>query len=271
VDHDDSRAINTFDALVEGPSGAFVKHYQLDFGSTLGSGTQKPNSPRSGGEHLFGWKQAGVQLFTLGLAVPRWAHASFPTLDSVGRFESTVFDPDQWVPEYPNPAFLNRLPDDEFWMAKQIVNLRDEEIRAIVETARYSDPKAAEWVTKCLIERRDKIARAVFRKVLPIDRFELRDGHLGWMDLAAAYGLGTAVEIRVRWSEFDNDRETNVPLAGEYSARLPEMRSDGYWMATFDSPARPDQTVHVYVRKRGERTQIVGVERTWKGCARSAS
>jgi hypothetical protein len=271
VDHDDSRAINTFDTLVQGSSGTFIKHYQLDFGSTLGSASTEPNSPRSGGEYLFGWKQAGVQLFTLGLAVPRWAHASFPKLDSVGRFESTVFDPDKWVPEYPNPAFLNRLPDDEFWMAKQIVNLRDEEIRAIVETARYSDPKAAEWVTRCLIERRDKIGRAAFGKVLPIDRFELRDGRIEWVDLTAAYGLGAALEIRVRWSDFDNERETGIPVPGEQSARLPSMQADGYWMATFDSPARPEQTVRVYVRKRGNRTDIVGVERTWKGCARSAS
>jgi hypothetical protein len=271
VDHDDSRAINTFDALVEGPSGTFVKHYQLDFGSTLGSGTQKANSPRSGGEYLFGWKETARQFFTLGFAVPRWAHASFPKLDSVGRFESTVFDPDTWVPEYPNPAFLNRLPDDEFWMAKQIVNLRDDEIRAVVETARYSDPRTAEWVTKCLIERRDKIGRAAFRKVLPIDRFELRDARLEWVDLAAAYGLAPTLEVRIRWSEFDNERETDVPLPGEHSARLPEIRADGYWMATLGSPARPDQAVHVYIRRRGERTQIVGVERTWKGCGRSAS
>jgi hypothetical protein len=263
VDHDDSRAINTFDALTDGLSGQYVKHYQLDFGSALGSGSTKPNSPRSGGEYLFGWKQAAIQFFTLGLAVPHWAHASYPKLEAVGRFETAVFDPDRWVPEYPNPAFLNRLPDDDFWMAKQIVNLRDEEIRAIVKTAHYSDPRAAEWVAKCLMERRDKIGRAAFSKVLPIDRFELRGGRLEWVDLAAASGLGTALDIRVRWSEFDNERQTAGPAQGEHSARLPQMRGDGYWMAALDSPARPGQTVEVYVRKRGEHTQVVGVERRW--------
>ncbi|HET8547163.1 MAG TPA: hypothetical protein VFL57_04125, partial [Bryobacteraceae bacterium] len=108
-------------------------------------------------------------------------------------------------------------------------------------------------------------------KVLPIDRFELRDGRLEWVDVAAAYGLGAALEIRIHWSEFDNERETVVPVSGEHSARLPDMRADGYWMATLGSPARPNQRVQVYVRKRGERTEIVGVERTWKGCARTAS
>lgn len=263
VNHDDSRSINNYDALTGGPSGRYVKHYQLDFGSTLGSGSDRINSPRSGGEYLFGWKQAAVQLVTLGLAVPRWARADFPNLPAVGRFESAMFDPDRWVPEYPNPAFLNRLPDDEFWMAKQIAALRDGEIRAIVSTARYSDPRAAEWIAGCLVERRDKIARSAFAKVLPIDRFELRDGRLEWTDLPVAYGLGPPLEVRVRWAVFDNERETSDPIPGEDSPRVPPMPGDGYRMAVLESPERPGQSVRVYVRKRGERTEIVGVERTW--------
>lgn len=263
VDHDDSRAINTFDTLVDGPSGAFIKHYQLDFGSTLGSGTEKANSPRSGGEYLFAWKEASRQFLTFGFYVPRWAKTQFPKLDAVGRFESTIFDADRWVPEYPNPAFLNRLPDDEFWMAKQVVNLRDDEIRAIVGSARYTDRKAAEWIVKCLIERRDKIGRAAFAKVLPIDRFVLQNGRLEWVDLAREYGFGAAPQIRVRWAAFDNERETSEDIPGEKSARLPQMRRDGYWLAILESPERPRQSVRVYVRKRDALVQIVGIDRTW--------
>ena len=100
------------------------------------------------------------------------------------------------MPEYPNPAFMNRLPDDEFWMARQIVAIRDEEIRAIVETAEYSDKRASDWIARGLIERRDKIGRAVFSKVLPLDRFTIADGRLEWMDLAAQHGLGPALGVR---------------------------------------------------------------------------
>ncbi len=263
VDHDDSRSINTIDVLTDGPRGKYVRHYQLDFGSTLGSGSDKPNSPRSGGEYLFSWQDAGVQLLTLGLAVPPWARANFPKLDAVGRFESAKFDAERWVPEYPNPAFRNRLPDDEFWMARQIVNLRDDEIRAIVETAEYSDPKAADWVLRCLIERRDKIGRAVFAKVLPLDRFALRDGRLVWTDVAAESSLGASLAVNVHWAAFDNERETSTPLASETSAKLPAMEQDGYWLATLESPARKGQTVRVYVRRRNSRVEVVGVERTW--------
>jgi hypothetical protein len=263
VNHDDSRSINTVDVLVNGSFTKYIKHYQLDFGSTLGSGSDKVNSPRSGGEYLFSWKESVKQLTSLGLAVPRWARSSFPKLKAVGRFESAMFDPDTWVPEYPNPAFLNRLPDDEFWMAKQIVNLRDDDIRAIVKTAEYSDARATDWITRCLIERRDKIGRSAFAKVLPLDRFEVRDGRLEWADLAAAYGFGQSPETVIQWAIFDNESETSTPLSGENTTRLPRMQSDGYWMANLTATARPGQKVQVYLRKRGERTQVIGVEHTW--------
>jgi hypothetical protein len=268
VNHDDSRSINTLDVLTKGPHGEYVKHYQLDFGSTLGSASDKINSPRSGGEYLFAWKDAALQLATVGLAVPYWARARFPDLEAVGRFESAVFDPDRWVPEYPNPAFLNRLPDDEFWMARQIVSLRDDDIRAVVETAEYSDSRSAEWVTKCLIERRDKIGRAAFAKVLPLDRFEVADGRLEWVDVAASHGLGAPLDVAVRWEAFDNRRGAGALLPGQTSAELPPMKQDGYWMAALASPSRPGKAVHVFVRKRGDALQVVGVEHIWQNHAR---
>lgn len=268
VNHDDSRSINTFDVLTEGPGGRHVKHYQLDFGSTLGSGSDKVNSPRSGGEYLFGWKDAALQLVSLGLAVPQWTRARFPDLPAVGRFESAAFDPERWVPEYPNPAFRNRLPDDEFWMARQIVNIRDGEIRAVVDSAQYSDPRAADWVAGRLIERRDKIGRAAFAKVLPLDRFAIEGGRLEWTDVAASHGLGAPLEVTLRWESFDNEDETGAALPGAASPELPPMEHDGYWRAVLASPARPGQAVLVYVRKRGDALDVVGVERTWQNRAR---
>jgi hypothetical protein len=263
LDHDDSRSINTLDIVAsEGPL-RYVRHYQLDFGSTLGSGSDKPNSPRSGGEYLFGWRHAGLQLVTLGLAVPYWARAEFSPLLAVGRFESRVFDPERWVPEYPNPAFLNRLPDDEFWMAKQIMHISDDEIRAVVAAARYSDPRAANWIARCLMERRDKIGRAYFAKLIPLDRFELRGGELVWEDLAATYGLGSAGRIRLHWSRFDNQKLTRAPLAGESSPRLPRLEPDGYLVADLHSAARPGRRLSVYLRTRSTQAEIVGIEHGW--------
>lgn len=263
IGHDDSRAVNTFDAIFEEGAKRFVKHFILDLGSTLGSATNQANSPRSGGEYLFGWKQSAVQLFSLGLAVPNWAWAHYPQFPSIGRFESERFDPETWVPEYPNPAFLNRLPDDEFWAAKQIMAFRDDEIRALVRTARYSDPKAASWLADCLIQRRDKIGRAFFKKVLPLDRFQVRQGTLVFDDLLAKSGLGAAGHLAVQWFQPQPAGDKSTPIGGANTWALPSPAGP-FLLARISSPARPGQVVDVTVRLDATRPPtIVGVDRRW--------
>jgi hypothetical protein len=263
IGHDDSRAINTYDALVEENGAKFIRHYILDLGSTLGSGTQRPNSPRSGGEYLFGWKQSAVQLFSLGLAVPYWAKAHFPDLPSIGRFEFSRFDPERWVPEYPNSAFLNRLPDDEFWAAKQIMSLGNEQIRAIVGTGHYSDPQAADWLAQCLIQRRDKIGRAFYKKVLPIDKFEIRENQLVFEDLSEKADFGAAGPYTIQWFQFDPATGATTRTSAT-TGSLPPTQSGSYIVARIESRSRPNQRVDVTVRS-GIRSlaTIAVVDRRW--------
>ena len=256
LNHDDSRAINTLDTLISRGGKSFIRHHLLDFGSTLGSGSDRPNSPRSGA-YLFDWRESLIEMATLGLHVPYWAKAKYPKYPSIGLFESRVFDPEKWLPEYPNPALLNRLPDDEFWGAKQVMHFTDEEIRAIVRTGELSDPAAEEYLVRCLIERRDKIGRAYFRKVLPIDRFEVRGGELVFEDLAAKHGLPSPAPYQMVWREFDNE----TGQAGPTLATGPRVPSGAgpYFMAEIGSASRPGQKVFVWLRG----AQVVGIERTW--------
>lgn len=242
--HDDSRSINNFDALVKEDGRQFVRHYLLDFGSTLGSASQKANSPRSGA-YFFGWKTAARQLFTLGMVPPYWALAKYEKFPSIGLFEGDVFDPERWVPEYPNPAFLNRLPDDEFWAAKQVMAFTDDDIRQVVATGELSDAKAAEYLAQCLMKRRDKIGKAYFAKVLPFDRFRFDGaGALAWDDLSKSVD-----GARVEWFAYDNDTGRRTPAQGP-----------GAWaVARITAPSRPKQTIEVYVRNG----TIVGLDRTW--------
>jgi len=204
-----------------------------------------------------------VQLMSLGLAVPYWAKAHFPDLPSVGRFEFATFDPERWVPEYPNPAFLNRLPDDEFWAAKQIMSLGNEQIRAIVETGQYSDPTAADWLAQCLIQRRDKIGRAFYKKVLPIDKFEIRDNQLVFEDLSEKADFGAAGPYRIQWFQFDNGTEATSPIPGATTAVMPSP-SGPYLVARIASESRPRQLVDVTVRLEGSSSPtVVGIDRQW--------
>ena len=92
LDHDDSRAINNLDAVVTENGVSYIRHFQLDFGSTLGSGTQRANSPRSGA-YYFTWSSSAVQLFTLGLVPPYWQFASYPHYPSIGKIRKQGLRP----------------------------------------------------------------------------------------------------------------------------------------------------------------------------------
>src|SRR5262245_6872929 len=110
LNHDDSRAVNSLDSVQASENGGYIRHYLIDFGSTLGSGSVVPQKPRAGWEYL--WDPAPVmrRVFTLGLWDSSWIRIRYPDLPSIGRLESKEFDPAEWKPEYPNPAFFNALP-----------------------------------------------------------------------------------------------------------------------------------------------------------------
>ena len=260
LNHDDSRAINTLDTLVGGDN-PYVRHHLIDFGSTLGSASDRFNSAREGGEYMFGWQHSAVQLLSLGLVVPEWARAKYPRLLGVGRFEAARFDPEEWKPQYPNPAFNNRLADDEFWAAKQVVSFTDEELLAVVKTAQFSDPRSEEYVFETLCQRRDKIGIAYFTKVLPLDRFHIERGLLHWETLGSRYGISIG-PLNIQWFRYDNRTAHSAPL-GFNGETVPKDVANGYIRAEITARARPGQSVNVFVRMRQGAPQVVGLEYEW--------
>jgi hypothetical protein len=263
LDHHDTRSINSMDSLVEENGIPYLKHYLLDFGSTLGSNGTGPKHPWSGHEYTIDGKGSLVQMVTFGFDVPRWARAEYPNYAGVGRFDGWSFDPLTWKPNYPNPAFLMMDREDAFWAAKQVAAFTDEEIRALVDTGEYSDPRAAQWISDSLIQRRDKIAAAWFSRALPLDRFRVADGKLAFEDLSAGKS-GTAHEYSVRWSSWDrNGRATALPDA--MGRQLPTFRSDTqYLVATIKiggNEPEGDDPVTVYLRQGRAGPEVVGIER----------
>ena len=130
--------------------------------------------------------------------------ATYPDLPSVGRFESETFEPEKWTPLYDGAPFANRLPDDTFWAARQVMAFSDEDIRAIVQVAQYSDPEAERWIADRLIDRRDRIGRTYFDGVLPLDDFAVRGDELTFRDLAVQHRFVEPRAYRVDWWLFDN-------------------------------------------------------------------
>lgn len=227
LNHDDSRAINTLDMLVDGPSGKYIRHHMADFGSILGSATKFPNHPRAGAEYLFERRASLLSLATLG-AYPRpWqrAHDRDDLPASVGRVDADAFEPEKWKPEYPNAAFDKMQPDDAFWGARIVASFSDAALRAVVEKARYSDPRATDYVTSVLIQRRDKIARTWLTALNPVVDFRLAaDGTLTFTNAAVVAGAATpGVRYTLTWSRFDNATGAHDQVGGE--TRLTEPRA----------------------------------------------
>jgi hypothetical protein len=266
VNHNDSRAINNLDTLAEENGVKFVKHYLIDFGAILGSASILSNSARDGNTYFLEPKQTIAQILSLGLYVPKWARSDYIAHPALGKIEYPRFEPEAWRPNYPNPAFVNRLPDDTFWAAKKVMSFSDEQIRAIVKDAQYSDPEAENWIVKYLMHRRDIIGRTYFSKVLPLDRFEVRDGKLAFVDLEVQHGFADNRDYQVEWSRFDNSAETRSPLEAAPGLALPADVSnagDGAYFAASIRSEEVAKTVTVYLRKNGGKVAIVGIDRTW--------
>src|SRR5688500_10571119 len=122
LNHDDSRGLNSLDMLERAGGKSWVKHYMFGFGSIVGSGTITAQRPRAGNEYIFEGKPGLLTGLTLGLYFKPWITFRYPKVPvSVGRFEGTRFKPEAWKPEYPNPAFRNMRPEDDFWSVRIVL------------------------------------------------------------------------------------------------------------------------------------------------------
>jgi hypothetical protein len=207
LNHDDSRGLNSLDMLEGEPGRQWIRHYMFDFGSIMGSGSTTPQAPRAGNEYILEWGPGFKTLATFGLYVRPWILVDYwEGAKSVGRFEGDFFDPVQWRPEYPNPAFDNMTPDDAFWAARLVSKFSDEAIRAVVAKARYTEPGAAEHIASTLIKRRDKVLRAWLTGVNPLVNARLgADGVLTFENAAVDARIAKpATSYRYTWSRFDN-------------------------------------------------------------------
>jgi hypothetical protein len=228
LNHVDSRGINSLDMLVKDGSRSYIKHYMFDFGATLGSGTLAGQAPRVGNEYILEWKPGWLTLATLGLYTRPWMHFDYPKVPaSVGRFEAKEFDPARWRPEYPNPAFENMRPDDAFWAAQIVAKFSDEAIRVIVDKARFSDPRATDYVTGTLIKRRDKVVAYWLTQVNPLVDFALSDsGELTFGNAAEQAGVASpASGYRVQWASFDNATGIATNIGDEASLSVPRAQA----------------------------------------------
>jgi hypothetical protein len=282
LNHDDARALNTIDSYVEENGRRYLRHYLQDFGSTLGSGSTAFQSPRAGNEYYIDGRRIGKGLLTLGLWQRDWMKIDYPQFPGVGNIEASAFDPARWKTEYPHPAFEQMDAADAFWAAGIAAQFTDQMIRSIVETARLSDPRAAEYLADVIIRRRDRVVAHWLTGTNPLDRFEVSRS-LGTLNVtfdnaAARHGLAPQpARYIVNFAALDNmtgsehhyhvatvtaERAFSVPGAAwgpadaagyRYAIASIRTMQDGY--AHWAHPVR------VTLRERGGIVEVVGIDR----------
>jgi hypothetical protein len=260
LNHTDIKGPNTMDTLVEEGGVRYVRHYLIDFGAMLGSDSYMAKDARNGFEYALpdNPEEPLLTIASLGLWIRPWEKADYPSYKSLGRFSGDPFEPDEWRPTYGNHAFESRLPDDEFWAAKQVMHCTNEEIRAMVETGEYSDPRVSDYLTNALIIRRDKIGRTYFSKLLPLDNFRLENNQLIFDDLSVRYRLGMTRKYKYSWFAFDNDRAVRIPVASASGPEIPDTGSL-YFGAQIAAVDDDSKSVTVFLRKR----EVVGIQRSF--------
>jgi hypothetical protein len=263
----DAKSINTLDSLVGEPGAQYIKHFRIDWGASLGSDSLCPKDVRRGHDYFIDPKATLVQAISFGFYVPGWMRDRYPSVTGVGAFDYQSFDASKWKSNYPAKPFLLMDDDDAFWAAKQVMAFSDAEIRALVETGQYSDPRATDWITKCLIERRDKIGRAWLFRGLALDRFRVEKGRIEFEDLVQKYGISAPLTYHVQWSMFDNSTGKLDALASVGSGQsIPGSAPHaGFLAATIVPPAELGKPgapqVTVYLRATGNDWSVVGIDR----------
>jgi hypothetical protein len=183
--HFDTKQGNTLDMYVKDTGRRFLRHYLIDFASTLGAGAQGV-FPTACNEYSIDFAAIFGRALSLGFFQDDWRRLQQPEgLDEVGYFESEVFRPEAFKPLKPNAAFANLTDRDGYWAAKIISAFEDAHIEAIVAEGEYANPEASRWIARVLAERRDKIARYWFDRVPPLDFFVNEGGVVHFHDLGA--------------------------------------------------------------------------------------
>lgn len=276
LNHVDAKSINSLDTLITEGGRGHVRHYLLDFGSTLGSAALAPRNYPEGFEYMVEPGRIGKRAVTLGLALEPWRTIPMHESRAVGRLpaDPTAFDPDQWRPTVPSAAMERAQPADRFWMARKIAALTDELLRAAVAAGTYANADDADFLVKTLAGRRDAIARAYLPAVNPIVTPALdANGQLTFANAAVDAGVAAAPKgYNARWVRLDNtdpagDREIGKTEGGttmKSPAVLPAETNAlvGVEIAAIDPTIKAwAQPVKLAFRRTTSGWQLVGLQR----------
>jgi hypothetical protein len=227
LDHVDVKEDNSLDMLVKDPadpSRKYVKHYQIDFGSSLGTNGRVAGNMRVGHEYMLDFPSMMGSLASLGMHERTWEPRTFPAYRGIGLLDVEHYHPGEWKPLY-NGYLPFHTADriDKLWGAKILIKYTREQLRAAVDAGRLSDPRAVEYMVDTLVARQRATARYWFQRTSPLDRFEVRDGALCFDDLMRTHRLSPAAVTHTVtvYAQDGTRRASHAPMRETCTTALP--------------------------------------------------
>ncbi len=178
TNHHDLNSGNFFDSYVEDEGKRYIRHYLLDFSSSLGASLFGAQPKVRGYEPLMNPIYTFVVNPVLNaFRAPKWETDNPIKNNSVGRFNNHIFNPGKFKINYPLEAFSRLTNRDGYWGAKLVKSFTDDQIRSVVQEGFYSDSTSPGILADILIERRDIIARYWYARVNPLENFRFDSQH----------------------------------------------------------------------------------------------
>ena len=145
-----------------------------------------------------------------------------------------------------------------------------EQLRAVVESAQFSDPRATAYIVDTLIARQRATGAAWFKLVNPLDRFTIENAGVCFDDLALRYAF-TAASTSYAVTTFDRAGHplatTQVAATGSRTCTpplAPARDPDGYTiveLATHRADYAGRTLVHLALDRASGQLHVIGIWR----------
>jgi hypothetical protein len=280
LDHFDAREQNSMDVWVAAnpkapeSSPGFVRHYYLDTSDTLGSTWDWDEvSRRLGHSYLLDWGDIGRDFVTFGIVSRPWDRAQIaPGYELLGYFSTRDFVPEDWVNEYPNPAFSRMTEHDGAWMARILARFTPELVGTLARMGKFSDPKVTTYLEGILEGRLEAILTRYLLRLSPLaDAHVERNDRLCAEDLAATRQLRPEGDFRYQARLGEQPLNVERPAPARICVDLPRVAGDGgppddaperYAVVTInDGVAEGALVAHLYDLGPARGYRLVGLER----------
>lgn len=200
--HYDAREQNSLDMWIETSGGrGYVKHYMIDFGDCLGSGSSWARvTSRRGHVYEIDWPTALVELLTLGVLDRPWRDPKLsPAGPTLGTFTPETFTPDHYRTAYRYGPYTRVTEADAAWGARILARISPAMIHAVIGEAQLSDHRIAAELERTLLGRRAKLLQRYLTKLSPLARPHVdARGLVCLVDSRVEGGLPTSpIEARV--------------------------------------------------------------------------